>query len=230
MELVSIITTRRALNQAQIMGGGGPLLTAWLVVLTAAAIADNESEARAAAHCVPAAPGGACHTPICCAVCTATADCTAELQAALDSPAAHTIVFAARTWVTTPLHLTRNNTKLLFAPGALVLAKKGAFHDINANLFAAYVTTNLTISGYGATWRMRRSDYNDSAVYSHSEGRHGLNLMGCFNTVVEGLRIELTGGDSHGGGAVILLNLPPASDGIKLDVRSKQRVQSTECI
>ena len=56
-------------------------------------------------------------------------------------------------------------------------------------MFAVYVTTNVTISGYGATWRMRRSDYNDSAKYVHSEGRHGLNLLGTVDTVVEGLRI-----------------------------------------
>ena len=56
-------------------------------------------------------------------------------------------------------------------------------------MFAVYVTANVTISGYGATWRMRRSDYNDSAKYVHSEGRHGLNLLGTVDTVVEGLRI-----------------------------------------
>ena len=42
---------------------------------------------------------------------------------------------------------------------------------------------------------MRRSDYNTTALYKHSEGRHGLQLMGCVDTVVEGLRIERTGGD-----------------------------------
>jgi hypothetical protein len=167
-------------------GGGGP---AELLHEAPAAVPRVDS------HCIPAAPGGRCTAPVCCAVCTSSTDCTTEIQAALDSPAAHTIVFTARTWTTQPLHVTRNNTRLLFAPGALVLAKEGAYHGISDSLFSVYVSTNLTISGYGATWRMRRDDYNNSALYSHSEGRHGLSLMGCRDCVVEGLRIELSGGD-----------------------------------
>ena len=145
--------------------------------------------------CVAARSGGRCTAAVCCVVCAAAADCTAEIQAALDSPAAHTIVFAARTWVTQPLRLTRNNSHLIFAPGAVVLSKQGSFRGIADSLFSAYVTSNLTISGYGATWRMRRAEYNNNKLYHHSEGRHGLCLMGCRNTIVEGLRIELTGGD-----------------------------------
>ncbi len=98
-------------------------------------------------------------------------------------------------WITGPLHVTRNNTRLLFAPGAQVVAKRGSFQGISDCLVSVYVSTNLTISGYGATLRMRREDYNNSALYLHSEGRHGLNLMGCRNCIVEGLRIEESGGD-----------------------------------
>ena len=90
------------------------------------------------------------------------------MQAALDSPTAHTVVFSARTWVTQPLHHVRNDTTLVFAPGALVLAKAGAFQEAYDCLFACYLARNLTIRGYGATWRMRRSDYNDSAKYTPS--------------------------------------------------------------
>jgi hypothetical protein len=91
--------------------------------------------------------------------------------------------------------VTRNNTRLLFAPGAQVIAKQGSFHGISDCLVSVYVSTNLTISGYGATWRMWREEYNNSALYAHSEGRHGLNLMGCRNCIVEGLLIEESGGD-----------------------------------
>lgn len=174
------------------------LLVVDIISRTASSWTSTSTTTTAAAApptCVRAGAGGICHSAVCCAICTSSDDCTTEMQAALDSPAAHTVVFSARTWVTTPLHLTRNHTKLIFAPGSLVLAKQGAFHGTNDDLFAAYVTTNLTISGYGATWRMRRSDYNNSLLYAKSEGRHGLNLMGCRDTVIEGLRIELTGGD-----------------------------------
>ena len=118
--------------------------------------------------CVPAAANGSCTASVCCATCPDPADCTPSMQAALDSAVAHTVVFAARTWVTRPLHIMRNNTKLVFAPGALVLAKAGAFAATYDCLFACYMTQNLTISGYGATWRMRRSDYNDTKKYTLS--------------------------------------------------------------
>lgn len=120
--------------------------------------------------CVPAAANGSCTRAgaVCCAVCPDPADCTASMQAALDSPAIHTIVFAAQTWITQPLHITRNDKTLVFAPGALVLAKAGAFHEAHDCLFACYMTRNLTISGYGATWRMRRGDYNDTSKYAPS--------------------------------------------------------------
>jgi hypothetical protein len=120
------------------------------------------------AVCVPAAANGSCTASVCCATCLDPADCTSSMQAALDSAVAHTVVFAARTWLTRPLHIMRNNTKLVFAPGALVLAKAGAFAATYDCLFACYMTQNLTISGYGATWRMRRSDYNDTTKYTPS--------------------------------------------------------------
>jgi hypothetical protein len=159
---------------------------------------DEESTAP----CTPASADGVCTTSVCCAVCGPDpSDCTLGMQAALDSAAERTVVFSARTmWITQPLHITRNNSKLLFEKDSVVTAKKGAFTGINDALFAAYITTNLTISGYGATWRMLRSDYNNSnpasnISYTHSEGRHGLNLLGCLDTLVEGLEISETGGD-----------------------------------
>ena len=82
---------------------------------------------------MPADAAGRCTAGVCCAVCPDPADCTKPMQAALDSPAAHTIVFGARTWITQPLHVTRNHTTLLFQRGALVLAKEGSFHGINVS-------------------------------------------------------------------------------------------------
>lgn len=176
---------------AAALGSTAGSVRAWSTLPSSRAAAAK----AAAATCVPAAPGGDCSaTSLCCAVCPDPTDCTTEVQAALDS-AAGTVVFSARTWIVRPLHLTRNDTTLVFAPGALVLAKENEFHGPNDNLFAAFATHNLTISGYRATWRMRRADYNNSKLYSKSEGRHGLNLMGCRDTIVEGLRIELSGGD-----------------------------------
>jgi hypothetical protein len=53
------------------------------------------------------------------------------MQAALDSSSGRTVVFRARTdWLTRPLHITRNHSRLLFEPGAVVTAKSGAFKGV----------------------------------------------------------------------------------------------------
>ena len=89
---------------------------------------------------------------------------TSGTQATLDSSSWRTVVFQRNIdWITQPLHITRNHSRLLFEPGAVVTAKSGAIKGLEDCLFAAYITTNLTISGSGATWRMQRSDYNSSA-------------------------------------------------------------------
>lgn len=136
--------------------------------LLLASVAHTIAGPPAIPTCVPALANGSCAAAVCCAVCADSSDCTTSMQAALDSTVAHTVVFHERTWVTQPLHITRNDTRLMFAPGALVLAKAGSFAATYDCLFACYLTRNLTISGYGATWRMRRSDYNDSTKYTPS--------------------------------------------------------------
>ena len=112
--------------------------------------------------CTPASSDGVCSTPMCCAVCPDIE--TSGTQATLDSSSWRTVVFQKNiNWITQPLHITRHHSRLLFEPSAVVTAKSGAFKGLADCLFAAYITTNLTISGYGATWRMQRSDCNSSA-------------------------------------------------------------------
>ena len=113
-------------------GAGRALLA--LVLFSRAGHAEKAPPAPSAAgRCVPADAAGRCTAGVCCAVCPDPTDCTKPMQAALDSPTAHTIVFGPRTWITQPLHVTRNHTTLLFQRGALVLAKEGSFHGINVS-------------------------------------------------------------------------------------------------
>ena len=140
----------------------------------------------------------------------AAADSTAALQAALDSPAAHTVWVrnvSGLPWIITPVFL-RSNQTVRFGARALVLAKRGEFHSKTASLLnlgcpdASHglchraSPTNVSLLGEpGATLRMWRSDYGNLSLYSKAEWRHGVNIAGGSKGVrVEGLTIELTGG------------------------------------
>ena len=94
-----------------------------------------------------------------------------------------------------PILLRSSGQTITFAPGSWVTAQPGAFHGLNDCLFSADGVENLTIIGYGATWAMRRRDYNDTAKYEHSEWRHALSIMSSDTVSVRGVHIAETGGD-----------------------------------
>lgn len=131
------------------------------------------------------------------------ADSTAALQGAIESGARKVIVpFVGKPWIVTPIKL-RSDLELVFEPGVLVLAKRGEFQGGGDSLFSANDAENLTIRGYGATLRMWKSDYQNPP-YSKAEWRMGIRLMGCKNVLIEGVRVESSGGDGiyvDGGGA-----------------------------
>lgn len=121
-------------------------------------------------------------------------DSTAAMQAAIDSKAKTVVVpFLGSPWVIRPVTL-RGHQEVLFEPGVLVLAKKGEFHGRGDSLFSATDVSDFTLRGYGATLRMRKSDYQSSA-YQKAEWRMGIALHGCRRVLIEGLRVESTGGD-----------------------------------
>lgn len=88
----------------------------------------------------------------------------------------------------------RSNQRIEFAPGVVIMAKQGSFTGIDDNLFRAVRVNNLVLHGYGATLRMRKSDYQQ-APYSHSEYRHVLRIDKCSNVRVLGLKLQSSGGD-----------------------------------
>ena len=106
--------------------------------------------------------------------CRNATDCTADVQAAFDDASGRKLVFPAQDYVVTPLVLRANHTLLHFAAGARLLAKPGAFlggadtlltvqgalwgQSCNASCACA-LASNITLSGFGATFQMHRDDY-----------------------------------------------------------------------
>ena len=122
------------------------------------------------------------------------ADATTSIQAALDSGAKLvTVPYMAKPWIVRPLQVRSGQTVHL-EPGVILLAKEGEFLGGGDSLLTAQGVDNIVIRGYGATLRMRKTDYM-AAPYPKAEWRMGLSLRGCANVVIEGLRIESSGGD-----------------------------------
>ena len=121
-------------------------------------------------------------------------DSTEALQAAINSGAKTLIVpFMGEPWIVRPLQL-RSQQEIILEPGVLILAKKGEFQGGGDSLFTAVGQSNLVIRGYGATLRMHKRDYQNPP-YTKAEWRMGIALRGCRHVLIEGLRVESTGGD-----------------------------------
>eukprot|EP01047_Picozoa_sp_COSAG01_P017178 COSAG01_NODE_903_length_12848_cov_7.966899_7_plen_420_part_00 len=139
---------------------------------------------------------------------------TALLQHALN--AAETVTIRPRPgaepiWlVGLPLLFNRSHQVITFAPGTVVYAANNTFHGPTDALFQmgtfagtnlTPAITNVTVSGFGAVWRMRRKDYaklpsdKPNGWYTISEYRHGLSVQGVSNVTIEGITIKHTGGD-----------------------------------
>ncbi|NLN92524.1 MAG: right-handed parallel beta-helix repeat-containing protein [Candidatus Hydrogenedens sp.] len=121
-------------------------------------------------------------------------DSTEILQAALDSGAGQlTIPFVGKPWITRPLKL-RSDQTVLFEPGVIIEAKRGEFLGKSQSLFSMDQGENLTLQGYGATFRMHKEDYRQVG-YENAEWRMTLRFASCKNILVEGLSLESSGGD-----------------------------------
>lgn len=121
-------------------------------------------------------------------------DATAALQAAIDSKAAKVRVpYMGAPWIVRPIAL-RSGLELFFEPGVVVLAKRGEYQGGGDSVFTASNCKDIVISGYGATVRMWKEDYQKEP-YKPAEWRMTLDFAGCTNVRVEGITLENSGGD-----------------------------------
>lgn len=120
---------------------------------------------------------------------------TRALQSAIDSGARRVVVEdMGAPWVVDQIRL-RGNQEVVFEPGVVVQAKRGAFKGGSDSLFRADSVKDLTLRGPGATLRMWRDDYDDPARYEKAEWRHVLDLRSCADVRVLGLTLAESGGD-----------------------------------
>ncbi len=121
-------------------------------------------------------------------------DSTEAIQSAINSGARKVVIpFVGQPWIVRPIQL-RSNLDLILEPGVLLLAKRGEFKGGGDSLLSIVDAENVVIRGYGATLRMWKKDYQNPP-YSKAEWRMGLRILGSKNILVEGLRIESSGGD-----------------------------------
>ena len=121
-------------------------------------------------------------------------DATAALQAAIDSGAEKVIVEdLGAPWIVDRITLA-SDQEIVFEKGVVVEAKRGAFKGKGDCLFTARLKENVTLSGYGATFRMHKADYQ-GPDYDKAEWRHTLSLLSSRNVKVLGLTLVESGGD-----------------------------------
>ena len=134
-------------------------------------------------------------------------DATDGLQSAIDSGARRLIVpNMCSDWVVRPIKLT-SNQEIIFERGTVISAKRGEYRGGGDSLFTAQDVENLTIRGYGATFRMWKQDYINGLVleqldwhrwygqYPKAEWRMTLSIRGSKNVDVFGLTLKDSGGD-----------------------------------
>lgn len=121
-------------------------------------------------------------------------DSTEAIQNAINSGAATVIVpYMGQPWIVRPLRLA-SNQEIVFEPGVILLAKEGEFRGLHESLLFGGEVSHVTLRGYGAALRMRKTDYVGTG-YPKSEWRHALDLKGATDVKVLGLSVESSGGD-----------------------------------
>ena len=153
-------------------------------------------------------------------------DNAANIQKAIDS-GDKTIIIpkAQKPWlIGQTLSLKQPNQKIILKPGVVLEAKKGAFKGKTQNMITVFAD-NVTISGYRATIKMRKADYQNPKLYQPSQFRHILAFRGARNFVVEGLTLRDSGGDglfvSHGQRVNKKIPVRRYSSGVVRDVVSQ---------
>lgn len=96
-------------------------------------------------------------------------------------------------WKIGPLtFLGLNNKTIIFQKDVVVEAIAGAFNATNACLFKFQNSNNISLFGYGASFKMNKAEF---ILLNNSEHRMSLSLLNCRNIIIKGLYIDESGGD-----------------------------------
>ena len=123
-------------------------------------------------------------------------DNSANIQKAIDS-GDKTIIIpnTGKHWgIGDSIYIKKPNQKIVFKPGVVLLAQKGAFKHKFRSMIVVQAN-NITLSGYKAQLVMRKQDYVNPKMYEKSEWRHLINVRGAKNFLIEGLTLKNSGGD-----------------------------------
>ncbi|MFO8079691.1 MAG: right-handed parallel beta-helix repeat-containing protein [Armatimonadota bacterium] len=122
-------------------------------------------------------------------------DATECLQSAINSGVSRLIVEdMGSPWIVGKIFLV-SDQEIVFEEGCEILAKRGEFVEPKDAMINLIGVENVTLSGYGATMRMRRDDYDDPEQYVKAEWRHVINMRGSSNINIYGLLLTESGGD-----------------------------------
>ena len=126
------------------------------------------------------------------------ADSTEYIRAALTSGARRvTLDRQSGPWYTLPLKMP-SNVELVLEPGVELVAKRGEYKGLRDYLLELPYCTNVVVrGGAGSTLRMWKRDYQ-GPDYKHGEWRYALRIHNAVNVLIDGLRIEESGGDGIG--------------------------------
>jgi hypothetical protein len=136
-------------------------------------------------------------------------DATAALQGAIDSKADTILVpYMGADWIVKPIFLRSSNQTIVFENKVVVTAKKGEFHGGQDCLFStrkavnsASYSGNITLIGYGATFRMQKADYLTAAYGWNPEDQWSPEWRCCIYLLqtsgikILGLTLKQSGGD-----------------------------------
>ncbi len=121
---------------------------------------------------------------------------TAAIQAALDSGAAKVIVDKVDFDYLVETIDFRSNQEVVLEDGVVIAAIPGGHKFGGACLARMAHIHNTILRGEGtAILRMNKKDYQNPKLYSPSEHRHLLPIVGCNNVTVKDITIESSGGD-----------------------------------
>ena len=119
-----------------------------------------------------------------------------NIQKAIDT-GDNTIIIpkASQPWlIGDSIYARKPNQKIILKPGVVLQAQKGAFKNRTSSMIVI-LEDNITLSGYDATIKMRKADYQNPNLYTPSEFRHNIMVRGANNFAIEGLTLKDSGGD-----------------------------------